>query len=223
MLELVDVELATAERVLLRGLSARVPAGEVLVLMGDSGAGKSSLLAWLCGTLPAGLQAHGSVRLDGRDITALPIAQRHVAILFQDDLLFPHMTVRDNLLFALPPGARAARTARADAALAEAGLAGLGDRWPQTLSGGQRARVSVLRALLSEPRALLLDEPFSRLDAALRSRFRDFVFARIRALQIPAVLVTHDIADVPPGATVLQLAAPAPAPGSAAAAGEGDA
>ena len=87
MLELADIALSTPERVLLRGLSARVAAGEVLVVMGDSGAGKSSLLAFLCGTLPVGLHASGTLRLDGRDITALPTAERRVAILFQDDLL----------------------------------------------------------------------------------------------------------------------------------------
>jgi putative thiamine transport system ATP-binding protein len=205
MLELDAIRIATPERVLLRGLRAQVGAGEVLALMGDSGAGKSSLLAYLCGTLPVALRAQGRVRLDGRDITALPVAERRVGILFQDDLLFPHMSVLDNLLFALPAGARAGRVARAEAALAQAGLAGSSARWPHTLSGGQRARVSVLRAMLAQPRALLLDEPFSRLDAALRERFRAFVFAGIRELCIPAVLVTHDPADVPPGAQLIRL------------------
>ena len=205
MLELDAIEIATPERVLVRGLSARVGAGEVLAVMGRSGSGKSSLLAFVCGTLPAALSAQGRVRLDGRDITLLPVVERRVGILFQDDLLFPHMTVLDNLLFALPAGARAARVARAEVALADADLAGLGARWPHQLSGGQRARVSVLRALLAEPRALLLDEPFSRLDAALRERFRSFVFGRIRTQGIPAVLVTHDPQDVPAGAQLVRL------------------
>ena len=198
MLELDRIHLATPERALVHALSAQVRGGEVLAVMGPSGSGKSSLLAFVCGTLPAALRAQGAVRLDGRDITALPLAARRVGILFQDDLLFPHMTVLDNLLFALPAGPRAERVARAEAALAEADLAGCGARRPHELSGGQRARVSVLRALLAEPRALLLDEPFSRLDAALRERFRTFVYGRIRALGIPAVLVTHDPQDVPP-------------------------
>jgi putative thiamine transport system ATP-binding protein len=131
--------------------------------------------------------------------------QRRIGILFQDDLLFPHLSVLENLLFALPAGAAAQRIARAEAALAEAGLADHGPRLPHTLSGGQRARVSVLRALLAQPRALLLDEPFSRLDLPLRERFRAFVFERLRAQGIPAVLVTHDAHDVPPGAKVVQL------------------
>jgi putative thiamine transport system ATP-binding protein len=205
MLELDAVTIEAPGRVLVPALDARIGAGEVLVVMGPSGSGKSSLLAWLCGTLPEGLSGRGRVRLDGRSIETLPTAARRVGILFQDDLLFPHMTVSENLLFALPPGEATARRARAEAALADAGLGGLGERWPHTLSGGQRARVSVLRALLAEPRALLLDEPFSRLDVALRERFRTFVFGQLRTAGIPALLVTHDAADVPAGARVLRL------------------
>jgi putative thiamine transport system ATP-binding protein len=209
MLELDGIHLATPQRVLIRALSARVGPGEVLVVMGESGSGKSSLLAYLCGTLAPGLAASGRVRLDGRDIDALPTVQRRVGILFQDDLLFPHLTALENLLFALPSsaaaGAATERRARAEAALASAGLAGFAPRLPHTLSGGQRSRVSVLRALLAQPQALLLDEPFSRLDMALRERFRAFVFERLREQRIPAVLVTHDAHDVPPGAQVIQL------------------
>jgi putative thiamine transport system ATP-binding protein len=208
MLELDGITLATPQRTLIDGLSARVGPGEVLVVMGESGSGKSSLLAFLCGTLAPGLQARGAVRLDGRDVTMLPTAQRRIGILFQDDLLFPHLTVLENLLFALPPGPKLQRHAEAEAALASADLAGYGERWPHTLSGGQRARVSVLRALLARPQALLLDEPFSRLDMALRQRFRAFVFERLRAQQVPAVLVTHDAHDVPPGAAMIRLEEP---------------
>src|SRR5438876_7517554 len=156
MLELDAITIATPERVLIRRLSARVGAGEVLVVMGESGSGKSSLLAMLAGTLPASLIASGGIRLDGRDIGELPTAQRRVGILFQDDLLFPHMSVLDNLLFAIHDGVRAQRVAQAEAALRSADLAGHGTRWPATLSGGQRARVAVLRALLAQPQALLL-------------------------------------------------------------------
>ena len=208
MLELDGVSIATPQRTLIEGLSARVGPGELLVVMGESGSGKSSLLSFLCGTLAPGLRSSGSVRLDGRDVTALPTAQRRIGILFQDDLLFPHLTVLENLLFALPAGPAARRRAEAEAALASAGLAGYGERWPHTLSGGQRSRVSVLRALLARPQALLLDEPFSRLDMALRQRFRSFVFERLRAQRVPAVLVTHDAHDVPEGARVIRLEEP---------------
>jgi putative thiamine transport system ATP-binding protein len=205
MLALDTITIASPQRVLVQALSARVAAGEVLVVMGESGAGKSSLLAMLAGTLPEGFVASGAIRLDGERIDTVPTARRRVALLFQDDLLFPHMTVLENLLFAIPAAPRAERIAQAEAALGSAGLDGHGPRWPQQLSGGQRARVSVLRALLARPRALLLDEPFSRLDMALRARFRAFVFERIVEQRIPAVLVTHDPNDVPPGATVVEL------------------
>lgn len=205
MLELAGIRIGMPHRTLIDGLSARVGAGEVLAVMGRSGSGKSSLLAYLCGALPHGLMASGSVRVDGRDVSSRPTAQRRIGILFQDDLLFPHLTVMENLLFALPAGRADERRARAESALASADLAGYGSRLPHTLSGGQRARVSVLRALLAEPRALLLDEPFSRLDMALRERFRAFVFDRLRAQGVPAVLVTHDLQDVPPGARVVRL------------------
>ena len=206
MLELQAITIATPDRVLVRDLSAQVAPGEVLVVMGESGSGKSSLLAMLIGSLPAGFIASGALRLNGRDIGDLPTTQRRIGMLFQDDLLFPHLSVRDNLLFALPAGApRAERIAQADAALRSAGLDGHGARAPHSLSGGQRSRVSVLRALLARPEALLLDEPFSRLDAALRRRFQAFVFERIAAERIPALLVTHDPQDIPPGAQVIEL------------------
>ena len=206
MLELDGITIATPQRVLMRDLGATVAAGTVLAVMGESGAGKSALLALLAGTLAPAFRASGRIRLDGRDIGGLPTVQRRVGMLFQDDLLFPHMTVLENLLFALPGGAgRAQRIEQAERALQRAGLEGHAARWPASLSGGQRARVSVLRALLAEPRALLLDEPFSRLDSALRERFRGFVFERLREQRIPAVLVTHDLQDVPAGAQLIRL------------------
>jgi len=216
-LELHDVTIAVAGRDLLRGLTARVEPGHVLAVMGPSGSGKSSLLAWIAGTLEAPFAARGDVRLAGHSVAALPIQQRRIGLLFQDDLLFPHMSVRDNLLFALPAGqgptagsaadGRQARIETAEAALSGAGLNGFGPRAPASLSGGQRARVSLLRALLAQPRALLLDEPFSKLDAALRAQMREFTFTTLRERGVPAVLVTHDEADVPPAAQVVRLAA----------------
>jgi putative thiamine transport system ATP-binding protein len=204
-LDLVDVELSLHGRMLVPRLRARVAAGQVLAVMGDSGSGKSSLLAFVAGLLQPPLQAQGRVLLDGHDITDTPTEQRRIGLLFQDDLLFPHLSVRDNLLFALPAGDRRTRVQRADDALAGAGLAGLGDRAPASLSGGQRARVSLLRALLAEPRALLLDEPFGKLDQRLRERLRDFVFDTVRARGVPTLLVTHDLQDVPSQAQRIDL------------------
>lgn len=204
-LELDRVTIAVQGRVLIRALGARVEPAGVLAVMGPSGSGKSSLLAWIAGTLDAPFEATGELRLNGTNLADLPIQQRRIGLLFQDDLLFPHLSVRDNLLFALPAGHRAQRVAAADAALAEAGLVGFGDRLPSTLSGGQRSRVSLLRALLAQPHALLLDEPFSKLDAALRAQMREFTFSTLRARHVPTVLVTHDEADVPAHAQVITI------------------
>ena len=187
--------LAVGGRTLIDALDLSVKAGTVVTVMGPSGSGKSTLLSWICGTLDPAFRAEGRVWLGAEDITGLPPEARRVGILFQDDLLFPHLSVGDNLAFGLPAAVRgrAARRARVEAALADADLAGFADRDPATLSGGQRARVAVMRTLLAEPRALLLDEPFNRLDADLRDRFRRFVFTHARTL--PTLLVTHDEAD----------------------------
>ncbi len=196
-LDLDGITLTLGGEVLLGPLTLSVRPGTIATLMGPSGSGKSSLLALICGTLDPVFEWSGQVRLAGRDITILPPERRGVGILFQDDLLFPHLSVGDNLGFALPPAVkgRAARRERVEAALSEAGLTGFADRDPATLSGGQRARAALMRTLLAEPRALLLDEPFSKLDAELRARFREFVFSHARALGLPTLLVTHDPAD----------------------------
>ena len=200
------VSIAVHGRTLIRDLSASVEPGQVLAVMGPSGSGKSSLLAWIAGTLELPFEARGVLRLGSVDITALPIQQRRIGLLFQDDLLFPHLSVLGNLLFALPVGERAARIQAAEAPLEEAGLGGFGPRLPGSLSGGQRSRVSLLRALLAAPAALLLDEPFSKLDTALRQQMRDFTFATLAARRVPTLLVTHDEADVPAGAQRIRLA-----------------
>ncbi|MEQ9447626.1 MAG: ATP-binding cassette domain-containing protein, partial [Rhodospirillaceae bacterium] len=177
-LALNGVSLSIGGRRLFAPLHLHVDAGEIATVMGPSGCGKSALLSFVCGTASPVFAADGSVVLNGRVLHGLPVEQRRVGILFQDDLLFPHMTVRENLLFGVPSRVRGQRqrTARADAALADAGLAGYGDRDPESLSGGQRARIALMRVLLSEPEALLLDEPFGALDVALREQIRAFVF-----------------------------------------------
>jgi putative thiamine transport system ATP-binding protein len=179
--------------------------------MGPSGIGKSTLLDAIGGHLAHDFETSGRVLLDGRDVTALPPEARHVGVLFQEALLFPHLSVGDNLAFGLGPQVkgRAARRTAVEAALARAGLAGFHDRDPATLSGGQKARAALFRTLLAEPKALLLDEPFSRLDAGLRDEIRRFVFAGVAERGIPALLVTHDAADAEAAqGAIIDLAAP---------------
>jgi putative thiamine transport system ATP-binding protein len=206
------LHLAVGGRTLIAGLDLVVPPGRVVTVMGPSGCGKSSLLSHLCGTLEPAVEAGGRITLAGARIDTLPPERRRLGILFQDDLLFPHLSVGENLAFALPPGirGRSARRKRIEAALAEADLAGFADRDPTTLSGGQRARVALMRTLLAEPRALLLDEPFAKLDLTLRDRIRRFVFDHAREAGLPTLLVTHDPADAAAaGDTVVKLASAA--------------
>ncbi len=194
MLELRNVAISLDGSRLFAPVSCRVQPGRPLTIIGPSGAGKSSLLAWLTGVLPPSLTGEGDVLLDGGSILALPAHRRRLGILFQDDLLFPHMNVGENLAFGLPAGPdRAARHRIVKEALVRAGLAEFAHRDPLTLSGGERARVALLRVLLAEPRALLLDEPFSKLDLPLRDRFRSLVFQS--AAHLPVLLVSHDPQD----------------------------
>jgi putative thiamine transport system ATP-binding protein len=194
-LSLQDVTIMKGSTPLL-SVSHDIASGEVLTVMGPSGVGKSTLLAFVTGTLAADFTATGRVLLDGHDITDAAPHQRRVGILFQDDLLFPHLSVGANLAFGLlAGGTAAARHDKVQEALREVGLEGFADRDPATLSGGQKARIALMRMLLSEPCALLLDEPFSRLDATLRSQVREMVFDRARARGLPVLMVTHDAED----------------------------
>jgi putative thiamine transport system ATP-binding protein len=196
-LSLDGVAIALGTRVLVPPLDLVVAPGECVTVMGPSGCGKSTLLAYLAGTIDPVFRAEGRVRVGDDDLTGLPPERRRLGLQFQDDLLFPHLSVGGNLAFALTPHVRARgeRRRRIDQALDEAGLPGFAERDPATLSGGQRARVALMRTLLAEPRALLLDEPFNRLDATLRGEIRAFVFDHARERRLPALLVTHDAAD----------------------------
>jgi putative thiamine transport system ATP-binding protein len=188
------VVISLAGRRLLQ-LDAVVEPGSVLTVMGPSGSGKSTLLSFVAGFLEPEFEAVGRVILAGREINLLPANDRRVGILFQDPLLFPHMSTGENLDFAIRHGNAAERHKLVRAALAEAGLEGFEDRDPATLSGGQRARAALMRTLLADPQALLLDEPFSRLDSALKEQVRQFVFSEARMRGLPVLLVTHDARD----------------------------
>lgn len=184
-----------------------VKPGHITTLMGPSGAGKSTILSAIIGTLPDGFTQNGNIRLNGRNLTKQPPEKRGIGILFQDALLFPHLNVGENLAFGLRPGGtRKTRRTMIETALTDVGMTGFANRDPATLSGGQRARVALMRMLLSQPQALLLDEPFSGLDAELRAQVRQLVFDHAKARNLPVLMVTHDHEDaIAAGANIIQL------------------
>ncbi len=174
--------------------------------MGPSGSGKSSLLAYIAGFLDPVFDATGTVVINGEDISRLAPEHRKIGLLFQDPLLFPHLSIAGNLRFALPKQ-QAEKGKLIREGLEKIGLAGFEKRDPATLSGGQESRVALLRLLLSTPKAVLLDEPFSKLDTQLREEIRTQVFDNLRAAGLPTILVTHDQADADAASgTVLYLA-----------------
>ena len=185
---------ATTARWLARDLCLRVDAGQTVALLGASGSGKSTLLAML-----AGLETPdaGQVRLDGQDITRWPPERRRFALMFQDFALFPHLSVQDNVAFALIEQRmpRAAARQQAVAMLARFGLADRALSRVTQLSGGEQQRVALARALMSGPRLLLLDEPFSALDTDLRLHLRSEFARHIAKAGMGCVLVTHDEAE----------------------------
>ena len=195
MLEVYALEFGF-DKLLVTGLSFTVPKGQIKLIHGPSGCGKSTLLTLISGTHIAGVTWKGEMRLDGVDIGGLFAHQRAVGLMYQDALLFPHLTVGDNLAFGLAAEIRGKdRHLAIQNALASASLEGFGNRDPASLSGGQAARVALMRALLAKPKALLMDEAFSSLDPGLRRQFGQFVVAQIKLMQIPALLVSHDASD----------------------------
>ena len=203
-LHLEQISLALAERELLT-MDATIAPGDVLTVMGPSGSGKSTLLAYIAGFLDPAFTANGGVWLGKRDLLSLPAEARGIGLLFQDALLFPHLSVGGNLRFGLPRNTKDKRQ-QVTNALEQVGLAGFEERDPATLSGGQKARVALMRLLLSTPQAVLLDEPFSTLDTALRQETRALVFSQLREAGLPALLVTHDHADADAaGGRVIEL------------------
>ena len=195
MLEVTSLEFGF-DRPLFTGLSFSVPKGQIRLLQGPSGCGKSTLLALIAGTPISNVKWAGEIRLDGVEISGLPSYRRRVGIMYQDALLFPHLTVGENLAFGIPAIIRGkARHTAVREALAASDLDGFGQRDPASLSGGQAARIALMRALLAEPKVLLMDESFSSLDPDLRRQFGQFVAAQIKIRQIPALLVSHDATD----------------------------
>ncbi|WP_296240418.1 MULTISPECIES: ATP-binding cassette domain-containing protein [unclassified Psychrobacter] len=201
-LQIKDLQLYRQGELLL-SLDEQIAGGEILTIMGPSGSGKSSLLNWLTGILPNGFTATGEVWLNDKNVSHLPTHLRHIGVLYQDALLFSHLSVAGNIAFAMPQDNKNSaeklnkkqRREKIEQALEQVGLAGMENRHPDNLSGGQQARVALLRTLLSAPKAILLDEPFSKLDTQLRVDTRQLVFEQIRTHKLPAIMVTHDYSD----------------------------
>jgi iron(III) transport system ATP-binding protein len=179
-----------------RDFGLEVPAGHIASLLGPSGCGKTSVLRAIAGFEPvvSGRIRLGEVLLSGPD-THLPPEQRRVGMMFQEYGLFPHLTAAQNVAFGLRRLERAAQQARVQELLTVVGLAQAGAKFPHELSGGQQQRIALARALAPSPALLLLDEPFSNLDAATRERLTVEVRDILRAAGQTAVLVTHHAAE----------------------------
>ncbi len=183
MLRLQGVRVSYEEPVL-RGVDLDVAAGEIVCILGPSGGGKSTLLRAVAGLVPA----EGVIEVDGVSMAGVPPHRRGVGMMFQHDLLFPHLDVAGNVGF----GLRRADPRRVDEMLELVGLTGFGPRSTDTLSGGQAQRVALARALAPQPRVLLLDEPFGALDAVLKAELVLEVQLLLRELGVTVLAVTHD-------------------------------
>ena len=173
----------------LSDINLEIPQGGIVALVGGSGCGKTTLLR-----LIAGLDrpSAGSIAVDGKTISA---PSEEVGIIFQEPRLLPWLSVEDNIGFPLAHLPKDERQARVDRALLRVGLGGLGKRWPRELSGGQAQRVSIARSLVARPKVLLLDEPFSALDAFTRASLHDHLIALWEAERPTLVIVTHDVEE----------------------------
>ncbi|EJN07747.1 ABC transporter ATP-binding protein [Herbaspirillum sp. YR522] len=186
-----QIHLRRENRDVLRDINLRIEPGEFFVLLGASGSGKSSLLRVIAGLIP---DHGGLLLLDGKDAVGIAPHRRNIGMVFQDYALWPHMSVRENVAYGLEERRvpREQIRARVDQVLARVGLGELGQRRPDQISGGQRQRAALARAIVIEPRVLLLDEPFSNLDHALRAQLRQELRSLQRNLGITTVFVTHD-------------------------------
>ena len=199
MLELINISLkwnSPKEKPFIKNLNLKIKNGNILCVFGKSGVGKSSLVNVIAGTSDDNLIFEGKIFLNGKILNDIPIEKRKIGLLLQDGALFPHLTVAQNIYFGMNRKLKSKeKLIVIKDNLKKANMDGFQNRYPHTLSGGQKARIACLRAIMSDPEALLLDEPFSSLDPEHRNTFRNFVISRIKESKIPCLLVTHDEAD----------------------------
>lgn len=181
-------------------------AGETQGVMGPSGCGKSTWLRWLLGVNQPHVTIQGTICIAGEAVTDRPIEARHIGLVMQEQALFPHYTVYENLAFALAQQRlpRQVQHQRITEQLAAIGLADYGSRMPSALSGGERARVALLRAVLAQPRLILLDEPFNGLDEDRRRQICQWTYQFLTSHAIAAIIVSHDVRDLDGATTTLQ-------------------
>jgi putative thiamine transport system ATP-binding protein len=187
---------SSKEKPFIKNLNIKVNNGKILTIFGSSGIGKSSLINVIAGVYESNLLFTGDIILNNKKITNTLPEKRKIGLLLQDGVLFPHLSVEQNLIFGIKKSlTNKEKYLLINEHLIKANMEGFENRYPNTLSGGQKSRVACLRAILSEPDALLLDEPFSSIDPEQRNSFRLFVVNQIREKKIPCILVTHDESD----------------------------
>ena len=193
MLEVKDITFSfdkKEKKPLIKNLSFRVKKGEILFISGKSGLGKSTLLDLISGFHDNNLIWTGKIYLNKLDITNASIQNKRIGYMLQDYFLFPHFNVKNNLIFSLPKHTRNKKEQVLNY-LKQINMAEFSEHYPSELSGGQKARIACLRAIISNPNALLLDEPFSSLDKKTMKSFQKFLFDYVRELNIPCIIVSH--------------------------------
>ena len=193
MLEVKDITFSfdkKEKKPLIKNLSFKVKKGETLFISGKSGLGKSTLLDLISGFHDNNLIWTGKIYLNKLDITNASIQNKRIGYMLQDYFLFPHFNVKNNLIFSLPKQTRNKKEQALDY-LKQINMVEFSDHYPSELSGGQKARIACLRAIVSNPDVLLLDEPFSSLDKKTMKSFQEFLFDFVKKLNIPCVIVSH--------------------------------
>ena len=193
MLEVKDITFSfdkKEKKPLIKKLSFKVKKGEILFISGKSGLGKSTLLNLISGFHDNNLIWTGKIYLNKIDVTNISIQNKRIGYMLQDYFLFPHFNVKNNLIFSLPKQTRNKKEQALDY-LEQINMVEFSNHYPSELSGGQKARIACLRAIISNPNALLLDEPFSSLDKKTMKSFQKFLFDFVKKLNIPCIIVSH--------------------------------